>query len=239
MKNKPKRSLWLGIWLFLGILVVASLLFPTSNQTKPTSIPSSEFVAITKSTPTPIPTEIPSPMPSVTPEDVPASTDEEVITPVETSAPTMKETVTPIPTVSPTPLSTESPLKVCSVSVHCQNALTSDSGLNQSIREVLPQDGVILQAQNVNYEEGETAFDVLSRELRNRNILFEYNENPMFNSAYIEGINHLYEFDCGAQSGWLYFVNGKSPGSGCSQYVVQPGDYIEFIYTCNFGNDIF
>lgn len=30
----------------------------------------------------------------------------------------------------------------------------------------------------------------------------------MYNSAYVQGINNLYEKDCGQWSGWMYEVNG-------------------------------
>ncbi len=229
MKNKKKLNLWGSVLLILAILLTISLFLPTSKAPATESVP--EFVEITKTTPTPTPTEAPKVVSTAVLDNTPSPTDE----PVQPS----EQPSTLKPTADPTHIPTEVPVTVCSVAVQCQNALAPDSGLGQEIREVLPTDGVILQVSNVSYQEGDTAFDVLSRELKSRNILFEYNENPMFNSVYIEGINHLYEFDCGSQSGWLYFINGKSPGSGCSQYVVQPGDYIEFVYTCNFGNDIF
>lgn len=43
----------------------------------------------------------------------------------------------------------------------------------------------------------------------------------MYNSAYIEGINNLYEFDCGSLSGWMYKVNEWFPNYGCSRYVLK------------------
>ena len=223
MKNKKQFGIWGSIFLVLAILVTISFFVPPSNAPVTERLP--EATAIIQQTPTPLPTVQP------TPNHAPIPTDR--------TTHLTNQPATPKPTETPSPTPTAVPQTVCSVAVHCQNALAPDSGLDQSIREVLPPDGVILQAENVAYQEGDTAFAVLSRELKQRNILFEFNENPMFHSVYMEGINHLYEFDCGSQSGWLYFINGKSPGTGCSQYVVQPGDYIEFIYTCNFGNDIF
>ena len=59
-----------------------------------------------------------------------------------------------------------------------------------------------------------------------------------YNSAYIEGIHNLYEFDCGQLSGWIYKVNGWSPNYGCSRYDLADGDVIEWQYTCNLGIDI-
>ena len=44
--------------------------------------------------------------------------------------------------------------------------------------------------------------------------------------GYIEGINNLYEFDCGEQSGWMYSVNGWFPNYGCSRYQLKDGDVV-------------
>ena len=66
----------------------------------------------------------------------------------------------------------------------------------------------------------------------------EFVNTPMYNSAYIEGIHNLYEFDCGQLSGWIYKVNGWSPNYGCSRYALKDGDVIEWVYTCNLGIDV-
>ena len=61
---------------------------------------------------------------------------------------------------------------------------------------------------------------------------------PIYNSAYVEGIHNLYEFDCGALSGWMYKVNGWYPNYGCSRYQMKDGDVVEWRFTCDLGNDI-
>ncbi len=52
-------------------------------------------------------------------------------------------------------------------------------------------------------------------------IQLEYSWTPIYDSSYIEGINHLYEFDCGKESGWMYKVNGWFPNYGCSACKVE------------------
>jgi hypothetical protein len=55
----------------------------------------------------------------------------------------------------------------------------------------------------------------------------------------VEGINHLYEFDCGFESGWMYEVNDGFPNYGSSAYEVKPGDKIAWKYTCTgLGTDV-
>ena len=88
------------------------------------------------------------------------------------------------------------------------------------------------------FYEGESVFNVLLRTCKQQGIHMEFVNTPIYNSAYIEGIHNLYEFDCGQLSGWIYKVNGWSPNYGCSRYALKDGDVIEWQYTCNLGIDI-
>lgn len=121
----------------------------------------------------------------------------------------------------------------CTLSVRCDSILSNLDMLKNGKAEIIPDDGIIYAEQSVTIHEGDSVFDVLHRELKNNNIHLEFVETPMYNSVYIEGIGNLYEFDCGNFSGWLYKVNGIQPTYGCSQYIVQNGDKIELIYSCN------
>ncbi len=58
------------------------------------------------------------------------------------------------------------------------------------------------------------------------------------NSGYVSSISGLAERACGSASGWLYYVNGVSPGGSCAKYILTGGEKIEWIYTCNMGNDV-
>lgn len=97
----------------------------------------------------------------------------------------------------------------------------------------------ILDTTTVTFSEGESVFDVLQRTCRERGIHMESSWTPIYNSAYVEGIANLYEFDVGSQSGWMYKVNGWFPNYGCSRYALQQGDEICWMYTCvGLGEDI-
>ena len=98
--------------------------------------------------------------------------------------------------------------------------------------------GYIMPARTVTFKQGETVFDVLYRECRASGIHMASRWTPLYNSAYIEGINNVYEFDNGELSGWMYNVNGEYPKYGCSNYVLSNGDVIEWRYTCDLGRDI-
>ena len=81
-------------------------------------------------------------------------------------------------------------------------------------------------------------FDVLQRVCRAQGIHMESTWTPAYNSAYIEGIGNLYEFDCGELSGWMYSVNGVWPDYGCSGYTLHDGDTVVWSYTCDLGRDV-
>ena len=49
-------------------------------------------------------------------------------------------------------------------------------------------------------------------------------------------IVELYAF--GNLSGWLYRVNGAFADVGCSQYRLQEGDAVEWMYTTDLGKDV-
>lgn len=133
---------------------------------------------------------------------------------------------------------TEDGIFTCSLSVRCDTILENMELLKQEKSSIIPESGVIYKAENVVFYEGESAFNVLSRELKQNKIHFEFNVTPVYNTAYIEGIANIYEFDCGELSGWLYKVNNIFPSVGCSQYILENGDDIEFMFTCNMGKDV-
>ena len=126
----------------------------------------------------------------------------------------------------------------CTISISCATILNNMSDLKSGKEEFVPSDGWILAASEVEFTEGESVHDVLQRVCKDAGIQMESSFTPAYNSAYVEGINNLYEFDCGQLSGWMYNVNGWFPNYGCSKYTVQDGDVINWVYTCNLGKDV-
>lgn len=149
----------------------------------------------------------------------------------------------PVPEGKPQPVEpqeqeiTDNTLK-CTFSIYCATVLDNMDRLDKSKKEIIPDDGWILKPVTVTFNEGESVFDVLKQVCRDNKIQLEFSMTPIYNSAYIEGINNLYEFDCGSLSGWMYKVNDWFPNYGCSRYEVNNGDVIEWLYTCNLGEDI-
>ena len=126
----------------------------------------------------------------------------------------------------------------CTVSISCETILNNMDKCAESKKQFVPEDGVVLPATEVVFSEGESVFDVLQRLCRENKIHMESSWTPMYNSAYVEGINNLYEFDVGSLSGWMYSVNGWFPNYGCSRYALQNGDVVNWVYTCDLGYDV-
>lgn len=125
------------------------------------------------------------------------------------------------------------------IEIRCDTILNNMGDLTPGKAEFVPSNGVILPMVQVPFYENETVFEVLNRICKKANIQIEYSWTPLYGSYYIEGINHLYEFDCGEQSGWMYKVNEWFPNYGCSSYYVEDGDVIVWCYTCKgLGADV-
>lgn len=130
-------------------------------------------------------------------------------------------------------------VNICTITILCDTILDNLDNLDDGKEAYVPENGCILDTSSVEFEDGETVFDVLKRVCEYAGIQLEYSWTPMYNSYYIEGINNLYEFDCGNESGWMYKVNGWFPNYGCSSYTLEDGDVIVWSYTCNgLGADV-
>ena len=150
----------------------------------------------------------------------------------------------PVPEGKPMPVEPENQeinnqkTYTCTFSIECSTILNNLQDLDPDKRELVPSNGVILAPVMVTFYEGESVFDVLKRVCRENNIHMESSWTPVYNSAYVEGIHNLYEFDCGSLSGWMYRVNGWYPNYGCSRYQLTDGENVEWRYTCDLGKDV-
>ncbi len=123
--------------------------------------------------------------------------------------------------------------------IRCDTLSSDMSKLeNPAIKDYIPADGVILAKTTYKGTTDNSVFDALNTLCRNNDIQLEFSYTPIYESYYIEGINYLYEFDCGSLSGWMYKVNGWFPNYGCSSYYLKDGDVIEWVYTCDLGKDV-
>ena len=116
----------------------------------------------------------------------------------------------------------------CTLEVRCDMLLENLDQMTEEKAALVPENGVLLEVTEVEFDGGASVFDVFREVLREEKIHFEYVDASAYDSVYIEGIGNLYEYDCGPQSGWMYSVNGVHPGLGCSSYTLADGDVIVF-----------
>ena len=149
----------------------------------------------------------------------------------------------PVPEGMPDPVEPEDAVVsdtayTCTISISCAAILDNLDYCDPAKVELIPEDGWILEPVTVTFYEGESVFNVLQRTCKQNKIHLEFVDTAIYNSAYIEGIANIYEFDVGELSGWRYSVNGWFPNYGSSRYQLQDGDVIQWVYTCDLGNDI-
>lgn len=199
----------------------------------------------TEPTPPPAPAQSETPAPDAAQDapttSAPSETErQEAEAPAEPSkqaeAPSQTADTPTSPDETDTP--SENAATTCTVSISCATILENLDRLNAEKADLIPADGVLLAPTAVEFTEGESVFDVLKRVCRENKIHMEFSETPVYQSAYVEGIGNLYEFDCGEGSGWMYRVNGEFPNYGCSRYTLADSDTVEWVYTCDFGADV-
>ena len=100
----------------------------------------------------------------------------------------------------------------------------------------IPADGVILPETTFTIGADTTVYDVLLEASKRFDVRID--NRGAEGSAYIAGIQYLYEFEYGDLSGWMYRVNGAFPDVGCQSYTLSDGDRIEWVYTKELGRDL-
>ena len=96
----------------------------------------------------------------------------------------------------------------------------------------IPDSAVILPETSYKIAENATVYDVLVQAAKENQLQLDCR------GTYVVGISHLYEFDFGNLSGWMYRVNGVFPDVGCGEYQLSDDDRIEWLYTCDLGRDL-
>lgn len=154
--------------------------------------------------------------------------------------PASTDTVKPVQTEpagnTQQPAAEEPQAQTCTISIDCSTILDNMDKLERGKEGLIPADGILLAKTEVQYEEGDTVFTMLKRELQSRKMHYDFEGSD--SSAYLAGLCNIYEFDCGKLSGWEFAVNGSFPSVGVGVYKLSPGDSVALIYTCDLGDDI-
>ncbi len=123
------------------------------------------------------------------------------------------------------------------VSIDCKDVIKNIETLDNSVKKsgIIPDNGYFLKDYKASVSKNETAYSLILKVTKSNNIQIDClsPEESSYNTAYVKSIGNLYEKDCGKNSGWIFFVNGKSSQVGCSDYYVKNNDVIEFTYICD------
>lgn len=119
---------------------------------------------------------------------------------------------------------------VASLNVNCAGVIDNMDKVPANKKEYIPQDGVILNKENVEIADGDTAFSFLQKLCKENNVQMDYADGLI----YVTSIGNLNEKDCGTESGWMYKVNGQAPTVGAAEYKLQNGDKVEFYYILSY-----
>lgn len=74
------------------------------------------------------------------------------------------------------------------------------------------------------FNEGATPYDALCA------LGLSINARPSSYGTYVAAIGGLAEKEHGGTSGWMYSVNGKTPNTACSNYILENGDTVVWYY---------
>ncbi len=87
----------------------------------------------------------------------------------------------------------------------------------------------IVQGVKVPIQSDWTLMDATLSLLKEKGI--QYDVSGSGASAYVKGIDNVYEFDHGAKSGWMATKNGQSLTQSAGIIPIKPGDLVEWQYT--------
>ncbi|MGM0843714.1 MAG: DUF4430 domain-containing protein [Bacillota bacterium] len=92
--------------------------------------------------------------------------------------------------------------------------------------------GTIVPVTTVEISEGDTVLSVTQKITKAKGIQLSVRGSN--STAYVEGIDNLFEMDHGPLSGWEVYVDGKQLDKSTGIYEVEPGQAIKWHYTKNY-----
>jgi len=102
---------------------------------------------------------------------------------------------------------------------------------------VISASEIPLPPTTMEIKDGDTVLKTLINITKKNRVQMDY-RGGQGATAYVEGIDNVYEFDRGQGSGWMYRVNGIFPDRGAGVVQLLDGDRVEWLYTTNLGVDL-
>lgn len=162
------------------------------------------------------------------------STNEVPNEPTKETPPTTDDAfVTDVPESTPPPVTEkEDPVYRVTLSIECTTILNNMSKLKPGYQDFIPASGYILPMMEIEIQEEESVLSVLERACKLNGIKLSAR------NGYVSEIGNIGEYVCGNLSGWMYSVNGAFINQSASQKILQDGDTIKWMYTCDNGRDL-
>lgn len=104
--------------------------------------------------------------------------------------------------------------------------------------EYIPKEGKIVYNEFYAVKEGDSVYDVLIKCVKKHNMHIDKTGDNSYGMVYIRGLNHIYEYDFGELSGWVYHVDGEEAPIGCAEYKLKGGEVVSWFYTKELGRDV-
>ncbi|MDQ0229627.1 DUF4430 domain-containing protein [Metabacillus malikii] len=101
--------------------------------------------------------------------------------------------------------------------------------------QIVGDSGTILPSTKVELKDNQTVLDVTLSILKQKGIPISVRGSGA--TAYVEGINNLFEFDRGPYSGWTVKLNGSMIPKSSGVVKVKNGDTVQWRYTTNYLED--
>jgi hypothetical protein len=127
---------------------------------------------------------------------------------------------------------TQTAYVTCTIEIRCDAAAAKKSQINNpGIRDSIPDDGIILNKTTYVVKAGSSVYDVLCnvKDIR-------LTVTPSGYGKYVSGINNLEQKMVGANSGWVYLVNGSLAQKAADHFIVADGDAIYWKYITEVGD---
>ena len=115
--------------------------------------------------------------------------------------------------------------------VFCMTLLSACSAKDENISctiSIETNESIILGETTVKFAEGSSVFDILKKVTRENKIQME--SRGLGALVYVSGIDNLYEFDSGPQSGWIFYVNDIRGDESSGKVTAVEGDIIKWVY---------
>ncbi len=106
--------------------------------------------------------------------------------------------------------------------------IDASAALSYSNGMLLPEDGILFAETIVRLQEGDSVLTLLRQIAAATGLQLESS------GSYVRGIGGLCEFDCGAESGWMYRINGSAPNLSAADCFPQDGDEIVWVYVTEY-----